>query len=477
MKFCGHCGESINENVRFCPHCGKANGKKKHMLLYFILMIMLFIVFEIGSEFIYSASFEIISLSKYGNYIIIESLWALTVFIMLVFAGNAYIFRWKKVPIRKSLALAVPPVAIAIMTFFANFASAFHYNFIDVIGLAFYCFTIGLTEEFMCRGWLLTEFIERYGYDYKHVKLSILASALIFGFMHLTNIFAGQTIFETLMQVIQTLGIGYLLGSVFYRTRNIWSVVFIHAFYDFSLMLGDISRYAVCTGGESQAINFYSFMLSTILCVIYFAVGEYNLRKTETYKLLPEVKELTENEIKDSKRTTSLCKTVIITCLCLIILLGFININEEKIECKPYHRKTISGNYSIKKVYYKEYEFYENNTTSLIYIKGDKYYKKNMNTNEEVELTDLTNDLIVIHNENYNALAYYNKKEDIIHYEMYEYNSNSNTKVKEFKVPKIETFGVLESDTLNEYIFFTSQDIEYGMIDSDLELYEITFDD
>ena len=67
MKFCGHCGESINENVKFCPHCGKANGKKKHMLIYFILMIMLFIVFEIGSEFIYSASFEIISLSKYGN--------------------------------------------------------------------------------------------------------------------------------------------------------------------------------------------------------------------------------------------------------------------------------------------------------------------------------------------------------------------------------------------------------------------------
>lgn len=477
MKFCNHCGESINEEVKFCPHCGKANSKKKHMLIYFILMIMLFIVFEIGSEFIYSASFEIISLSKYGNYIILESLWALTVFIMLVSAGNAYIFRWKKVPIRKSLSLAAPPVAIALITFFANFASAFEYNFVDVLGLAFYCFTIGLTEEFMCRGWLLTEFIERYGYDYKHVKLSILASALIFGFMHITNIFAGQTLFETVMQIIQTLGIGYLLGSVFYRTRNIWSVVFIHAFYDFSLMLGEIDRFFVCTGEATSTSNLYSIILSTILCVIYFAVGEYNLRKTETYNLLPDVKELTQKEIDDSKRTTNLCKSVIIGCFLIIMIINFIDINETSITCNPYPRKTLNGNYSIKKVYYKEYEFYEANTTSLIYIKDDKYYKKNVKTNEETVLTDLSNDLIVIHNDNYNVLAYYNNKDRIIHYEKYTYFSNESTKVREYQVPSLESFGVIEFDDNKEYIFFTSKDINYGFIDSDSQLYEVDFDD
>jgi membrane protease YdiL (CAAX protease family) len=477
MKFCGHCGKSIDEDIKYCPYCGKPNSKKKNMLLYFFLMVMIFIIFDIGSKLIYSSSFEIITLSKYGSYIILESIWALTVFIMLVWAGNSYIFRWKKVPIRKSLGLALPPVIIGILTFTFNFSNALAYNFIDVIGLLFYCITIGLTEEFLVRGWVLTEFIERYGFDYKHVKLSILASALIFGLMHLTNIFAGQTVFETLMQVIQTTGMGYLLGTVFYRTRNIWSVVFIHAFYDFSLMLTDINRYAVCTGTAQTENTLVTLVVSILLCVIYFALGEYNLRKTKTYNLLPEVKELTKKDIEDSKRTTRLCKLVVAISFVSIIVADYMTPEMETQVCKPYPTKEISGNYSIKEVYYKTYDFIEYGKTSLIYIKDGKFYKKNKYTNEEEVITSEKNDLIVLHNETNNILAYYDKENSKIHYEKYNFSISGNPIVIDYPVPKLEIFGVLELEDGEEHIFFTSKDIHYGIIDSDSQLYEVNFDD
>ncbi len=477
MKFCGHCGKSIEDTVKFCPYCGKGNNKKKNMLIYFILMVMIFILFDIGSKLIYSSSYEIISISKYGSYIILESIWALTVFIVLVWAGNSYIFHWKKVPIRKSFALALPPVVIALLMFFLNFSSAVSYNFVDVLGLSFYCFTIGLTEEFLCRGWLLTEFIERYGYDYKHVKLSILSSAIIFGCMHFTNIFAGQTVFETVMQVIQTAGMGYLLGTVFYRTRNIWSVVFIHAFYDFSLMLTDIGQYAVCTSTGVTESNLTTILVSVLLAVIYLALGEYNLRKTKTYDLLPDVKELTDKEIADSNRTTKLCRLIVLISFAAIIVLNIVTPDVKTQECKPYPSKTISGNYSIKKVYYKEYKYYEGNQISRIYIKGDKYYKQNEYTKDETELTSTNNDLIVIHNENNNILAYYDKEESKIHYEKNNFTFDNNPIVIDYPVPQLESFCVIEFDNGEEYIFFTSNDIRYGIIDSDSQLYEVTFDD
>ncbi len=477
MKFCGHCGKSIEEDVKFCPYCGKGNKKKKHMLLYFILMVMIFILFDIGSKLIYSSSYSIISLSKYGSYIILESIWALTVFVMLLWAGNAYIFHWKKVPIRKSFSLALPPVVIAIIMFLTNFTEAVSYNLVDVLGLALYCFAIGLTEEFLCRGWLLTEFIERYGYDHKHVKLSVLASALIFGCMHFTNIFAGQTFFETVMQVIQTAGMGYLLGTVFYRTRNIWSVVFIHAFYDFSLMLTEIGRFAVCTSTGETESQLTTIIVSVLLAVIYFALGEFNLRKTKTYDLLPDVKELTEKDIADSKRTTKLCRLIVEISFAAIMVTNYVTPDVQIKECKPYPTKSISGNYSIKRVYYKEYEYVESNTVSRIYIKDDKFYKQNKYTKEESELTSSKNDLIVIHNETNNILAYYDKENNKIHYEKNTFILGDNPIIMDYQVPELESFGVIELESGEEHIFFTSKDIPYGMIDSDSVLYEVSFDD
>ena len=127
--------------------------------------------------------------------------------------------------------------------------------------------------------------------------------------------------------------------------------------------------------------------------------------------------------------------------------------------------------------YYKTYTFHEYNKKSDIYIKGDNFIKQDSNTKEEQVLTSKSNDLVVIDNKNYNVLAYYDKEENIIHYERYNYTFPGETIKYDYQVPTLERFGIIEFETGDEYVFFTSGDIHYGMIDNDLNLYDLTFDD
>ena len=60
--------------------------------------------------------------------------------------------------------------------------------------------------------------------------------------MHITNLFATpQGFVDTLMQILQALASGFLFGSIYYRTKNIWTLAFLHGFFDFSLMLAEVN--------------------------------------------------------------------------------------------------------------------------------------------------------------------------------------------------------------------------------------------
>ena len=475
MKFCNHCGHTVVEEEKFCSNCGNRIAKRKNMLLYFFLMIILFIILDITSNLLYSETYSIIVNSKYTKHILIESLWIIIILFVLNFAGNGYIFekRRKRISIFKSLKLAFPPVIIAIFAFNNGILNALDYNLTDSLGLLIYCITIGIAEELLCRGWLLTEFIERYGYDYKHVKLSILLSALVFGFMHITNILYGQTVFDTITQIIQTLGMGYLLGSVFYRTRNIWSVIFIHAFYDFSLMLTDIAPFSMCSGGIDTPVQ--TLAISIILFVLYIILGQYNLRKSKTYDLLPEVKELTEKDIIEEKSKIKIYKALIIVCIFAIYLVNY-TIPLSTTKCTVYPNKPITENYTINEYHYKSYELSDNYYKYTVTKKDSGYYLINQVTNEELYLTSIDNKVIVFQNKKYFVIAIYDKEnEKIIYYRNnYYVDEESNDKVKiEFAVPKLTSFNTITFENGESYIHFTSDDLAHGMIDSDNNLYEI----
>ena len=124
MRFCSTCGEPIKDDEKYCKNCGHKNPKKRNMIIYFILMVILFLVFEIVSSLIYSEVYAVIESSRFGMYFVVESIWAATVFIMMVLAGNKYILYRKKEPLWKSMKLAFPPMFLAIISTIYN-----HFNY------------------------------------------------------------------------------------------------------------------------------------------------------------------------------------------------------------------------------------------------------------------------------------------------------------------------------------------------------------
>ena len=103
---------------------------------------------------------------------------------------------------------------IAGISLIGSLSSLNGFNLGNFINLLFLTIFIGIAEEFLCRGWLQNEFIERYGDTKRHIILSILFSSLIFGLIHLTNLMAGQDLLTTIIQVIQATSVGLLLGSI-----------------------------------------------------------------------------------------------------------------------------------------------------------------------------------------------------------------------------------------------------------------------
>lgn len=88
---------------------------------------------------------------------------------------------------------------------------------------------VGIAEEGMFRGYILN-FIEKK----LDTKKALFYSSIFFGLLHSVNFLAGQKISITMVQVVLTAIIGYVLGTIYLRSnRNLILVIVLHGLYDF----------------------------------------------------------------------------------------------------------------------------------------------------------------------------------------------------------------------------------------------------
>lgn len=215
--------------------------KKERMNIYLfsILMFVAFVAtFYIVHIFLSDYFYTTLLTGMHTYDIIGEAILAVLVFVVLLLWKNSYVFTQKQEKFTSSLRYGWFYILLG-----GFFLLMFGSGLTDVPGIintAIFALLVGIYEEFLCRGWLLNEFLERYGDTKKGVWVSIIASGIIFGLIHFINVssngFAG-----TLTQVLNASATGILWGFIYYKTKNIWTVVFFHAFWDFSLFLGELS--------------------------------------------------------------------------------------------------------------------------------------------------------------------------------------------------------------------------------------------
>lgn len=137
----------------------------------------------------------------------------------------------------------IPCLIIAIdnFRFWAYFTAEqtpmLHGDGLDYIVFTVYCLCVGLFEECIFRGIIISVLASCFSRDKRGFIQTYVVSSLIFGGAHLFNIFGGANPVAVIMQVGYTFLTGGLFGFCLIKTKNIFCCAFIHALYNFCGLL------------------------------------------------------------------------------------------------------------------------------------------------------------------------------------------------------------------------------------------------
>ena len=137
------------------------------------------------------------------------------------------------------------------------------------------CLFIGLAEELSIRGFLQSHLIKTFGTTKKNVVLSVFASALFFGLLHVLKFDKG--IYGELSQVCFATFIGVLFGFLLLVTKRIYPLILMHTIIDFVAKLDSTGVPIKEKISESMSFeNSVFIVLLALPCLIY---GIYLMKK------------------------------------------------------------------------------------------------------------------------------------------------------------------------------------------------------
>lgn len=493
LKRCENCGIKIPRKANFCPGCG--TPKKQNIIFFFLKMLVLFLFVQVITTAIPSILTGSILHYKYGINFVIEAIWGMTILIVMLLSGNSYVFTQKREKFWKSLKLGSAFLGMTLFILPGSVSSLRETSIWVCINLILYCAAIGITEEFLCRGWVQNEFLERFGKNRKQIILSIVLSSFIFGGMHISNIWnANQGFFETFLQIVQATASGVLLGSIYYRTKNIWTVAFLHGFYDFAIMLGDANVIKSCTTGEpTTSIAMYHLFTSFLIIVFYIISSMILLRKSKMNKLLdPKYEQNVEEYLEESKFTRNLKMALIVVVIIFFLPIGS-NLEgyEDYYICYSYDELEIGAfeeHYFNQHVYMIDYDTTDMITDLPLHYEFEVFYNdkigiKNMITEEVIylnyenvygyEVIDNTDSFIIlVYDYDDDSIIHYMKMDKEILSNEWETLQEMKTSFESYSMPNLGRLGYLtieESDY--KYPLMISSMGDYFIIDEEDFLY------
>lgn len=133
---------------------------------------------------------------------------------------------------------------------------------------------VGVAEEMLFRGVIAQTLLEHYGTSRKGIWKACAVSGALFGAAHLSNLLSSEP-FGVLMQCVFAAALGILFAAIYFRTANLWVVVFLHAAMDVtSMLIGGL--YGTISISESVS-SYDATMLLSI--VVYLLPAVFLLRR------------------------------------------------------------------------------------------------------------------------------------------------------------------------------------------------------
>lgn len=138
---------------------------------------------------------------------------------------------------------------------------------------------IGIREEVTYRGVIGNTLVLNYAKDKKGLWFAVIVSALIFGGIHITNIFYGVKPMGLIAQVTSACGAGLLFTAIYLRGGNIWLLILIHAINDTAPFLN--AKFTVTTATEIDAASQQNPWGAVIIVCIHTCLALFLLRKSK----------------------------------------------------------------------------------------------------------------------------------------------------------------------------------------------------
>lgn len=114
----------------------------------------------------------------------------------------------------------IPLIVVACFGLLAGVEA--QYSAVESIFFVISMMCVGFLEEIIFRGFLFV------GMASKNIKSAIIVSSITFGIGHIVNLFNGKNLFETLMQIVFAIAVGFVLVILFYRGKSLLPCIVFH---------------------------------------------------------------------------------------------------------------------------------------------------------------------------------------------------------------------------------------------------------
>ena len=214
---------------------------------------------------------------EYGVQLLGESVAALYAFGMLYLFGFQSVFKERGEGFLRGFYIAgfmfVTCVMVTVAQIYLQFMTKDGnlQSFPNIIMFLLTMIFVGFAEEGIFRGVILNLCRNRFSKTRGGIMAAVMLNGLLFGSMHLTNIFSGVSVKSAVVQTITAIILGVLLAAIYVRSGNLWVVIILHAWIDIaSLMGGGVFGKGDLIDGINQLsyMNLISVMVYLIPCIV-----------------------------------------------------------------------------------------------------------------------------------------------------------------------------------------------------------------
>lgn len=142
----------------------------------------------------------------------------------------------------KNLLFCVPMIIIAFLNL--GFGIHINYSWQQLLLISIAMLGVGFSEEILFRSFLIKAVIN------KNTKAAIFIPSIVFGVIHLTNLFGGVNLIQTVLQVIYATSFALMCSLFFIKTNNIIPCMICHSIVNItnSFLPNDLSIEYQCIG-------------------------------------------------------------------------------------------------------------------------------------------------------------------------------------------------------------------------------------